>query len=152
MPRYEYSAGGSHKFWEIEVHGSEYTVTYGRIGTVGQTSTKSFADAATAKAKADAAAKSKAAKGYVLVAAEAVASERAEVEERLVVADRLQEEGDPRGRLIPLHHGMATKSGKDRSELKKQETALLQEHAGALLGPLSEEAAGACAKVERKLG
>jgi tellurite resistance protein len=53
MPRYEFSDGRSHKFWEITVEGDGYTVHCGRIGTAGQNSAKQFKDAATAQKKAD---------------------------------------------------------------------------------------------------
>jgi predicted DNA-binding WGR domain protein len=32
----------SHKFWNIEQAGSSFTVTYGRVGSTGQTQTKKF--------------------------------------------------------------------------------------------------------------
>ncbi|MCP2027890.1 putative DNA-binding WGR domain protein [Flavobacterium sp. HSC-32F16] len=38
----KYIDGTSDKFWEIEVSGSDYTVTYGKNGTSGTTQTKSF--------------------------------------------------------------------------------------------------------------
>ncbi|SHG32188.1 DUF6493 family protein [Flavobacterium johnsoniae] len=38
----KYIDGTSDKFWEIEVTGSNYTVTYGKNGTSGTTQTKSF--------------------------------------------------------------------------------------------------------------
>lgn len=38
----KYIDGTSDKFWEIEVKGSNYTVTYGKNGTSGTTQTKSF--------------------------------------------------------------------------------------------------------------
>jgi predicted DNA-binding WGR domain protein len=38
----KYIDGNSDKFWEIEVTGSSYTVTYGKNGTSGTTQTKSF--------------------------------------------------------------------------------------------------------------
>ncbi|MDI7156854.1 WGR domain-containing protein [Leptospira santarosai] len=34
----------SDKFWNIEVGGTSFTVTYGKTGTIGQTQTKSFDD------------------------------------------------------------------------------------------------------------
>ena len=46
MQRYELVEGNSSKFWEVEVSGSDLTVCYGRIGTAGQSKTKSFPDAA----------------------------------------------------------------------------------------------------------
>lgn len=41
---FEYVGGNSAKFWEVSVSGCDVTVRYGRIGTNGQTSTKSFKD------------------------------------------------------------------------------------------------------------
>lgn len=152
MPRYEYSSGTSNKFWEITVDGSSYTVTYGRIGTVGQTSTKSFADGATAQKKADAAINSKVRKGYMLVEAAELEEEQAAADERLVLADKLQEAGDPRGRLIAIQHEIGLKTGNERAALRRTEAKLLEEHAGALLGPLVSEDARACSSVEWKLG
>ena len=37
-----YMDSKSSKFWNIELKGKGYTVTFGRIGTAGQTQTKSF--------------------------------------------------------------------------------------------------------------
>jgi predicted DNA-binding WGR domain protein len=44
--RFELIEGSSSKFWEIAVSGTAYTVTYGRIGTAGQSKTKKVKDAA----------------------------------------------------------------------------------------------------------
>lgn len=46
--RFEFSDGKSNKFWEISSSGTEVTVRFGRIGTQGQTQTKSFPDEAAA--------------------------------------------------------------------------------------------------------
>ena len=62
--RFEFADGGSHKSWEIAVAGAEVTVRYGRIGAQGQTSTKTFADAATAAKHADKLIGEKTDKGY----------------------------------------------------------------------------------------
>jgi len=40
----KYIDGNSDKFWQIEVNGSQYTVTYGRNGTSGTSQTKTFTD------------------------------------------------------------------------------------------------------------
>jgi len=40
----KYIDGNSDKFWQIEVSGNEYTVTYGRNGTSGTSQTKTFTD------------------------------------------------------------------------------------------------------------
>ena len=53
MPRYEFVEGTSSKFWEIIQSGSEVTTRWGRIGTAGQSKTKSFADEAAAAKQAE---------------------------------------------------------------------------------------------------
>jgi DNA ligase len=62
--RFELIEGKSSKFWEISVTGSEVTVRYGRIGTNGQTNTKTFADAAAAAQHAAKLIAEKTDKGY----------------------------------------------------------------------------------------
>src|SRR5262249_46781245 len=42
---FEFIGGSSRKFWEISVAGNSFTVRFGRIGTPGQSQTKTFADA-----------------------------------------------------------------------------------------------------------
>jgi Leucine-rich repeat (LRR) protein/predicted DNA-binding WGR domain protein len=42
MPRYELVDASSKKFWDITLAGTSFTTTYGRIGTVGQSTTRSF--------------------------------------------------------------------------------------------------------------
>src|SRR5512147_3087850 len=67
MPRYEFSEGTSNKFWEIELSGTLFTTTYGKIGTSGQTTLKEFKSAADAKKEYDKLIAEKTRKGYVLV-------------------------------------------------------------------------------------
>ena len=55
----------SNKFWNIDLNRTNYTVTFGRVGTKGQTQTKSFADAATAQKEHDKLVDEKTKKGYV---------------------------------------------------------------------------------------
>ena len=45
MRTFQFSDAKSHKFWNIDVQGKSFTVTFGKIGTAGQTKTKEFADA-----------------------------------------------------------------------------------------------------------
>lgn len=59
-----FSDGSSNKFWMIELDGSSHTVTYGRIGTDGQTQTKDFADDASARKSYDKLLAEKLKKGY----------------------------------------------------------------------------------------
>jgi DNA ligase 1 len=65
--RFEFSDGKSNKFWEISSAGAEVTVRFGRIGTQGQTQTKTFPDKAAAAKHAAKLVEEKLAKGYVEV-------------------------------------------------------------------------------------
>ncbi|MBI5549685.1 MAG: WGR domain-containing protein [Deltaproteobacteria bacterium] len=67
MPRYEFSEGTSHKFWEIELAGTSFTTTYGRIGTPGQSTTKEFKSEENARKEFEKIIAEKTGKGYVLV-------------------------------------------------------------------------------------
>jgi len=67
MPRYEFSEGTSNKFWEIELSGTSFTTTYGKIGTSGQTTLKEFKSAVEAKKEFDKLIAEKTRKGYLLV-------------------------------------------------------------------------------------
>ena len=64
LRRFEFTEGSSEKFWEIQVNGSEVVVQYGRIGSQGQRSVKSFPDRAAAEKHAETIVKQKLAKGY----------------------------------------------------------------------------------------
>ncbi|MCP4449056.1 MAG: WGR domain-containing protein [Myxococcales bacterium] len=73
MPRYELTDETSAKFWEIQVKGSEIVVTYGRIGSKGQTRAKDHGSPALAKKAATKLTNAKVKKGY----AKKVAQKRA---------------------------------------------------------------------------
>ncbi len=62
--RFELVGDGSDKFWEIEVAGKQVTTRYGRTGSKGQSTTKAFADEASAEANAAKLIAEKIAKGY----------------------------------------------------------------------------------------
>jgi len=62
--RFELVEGSSAKFWEVRVDGANVIVRYGRLGTQGQSQTKSLADAAAAAKHADKLIAEKTAKGY----------------------------------------------------------------------------------------
>lgn len=79
MIRLEYKDEKSSKFWEVSVEGDSHTVRYGRIGSDGQTKTKSFDSAEDAQAAADKLMKAKLKKGYEEVAAEGGAGTRRRV-------------------------------------------------------------------------
>ncbi|MGE0434471.1 MAG: WGR domain-containing protein, partial [Planctomycetota bacterium] len=65
--RFEFVEGSSSKFWEVEVSGSEYTTRWGRIGTDGQSKTKSCKSDDAAQTEADKLIAEKTGKGYVEV-------------------------------------------------------------------------------------
>ena len=66
--RFECVEGSSRKFWEVVVEGPQVKVTFGRIGTAGQTDVKSFDDAAAANKHAEHKVREKLRKAYVQVA------------------------------------------------------------------------------------
>lgn len=63
--RFEFVEGTSSKFYEVDVAGNAVSVTFGRIGTAGQTQTKQFASAAEAQQHAGKQIAQKLKKGYV---------------------------------------------------------------------------------------
>ena len=64
MKRFELVEGAASKFWEVDVSGCDVTVRFGRIGTNGQTKTKSLASSSAAQKEHDALVKEKTGKGY----------------------------------------------------------------------------------------
>ena len=74
MRRFELVEGSSSKFWEIELGDTSFDVRWGRIGTSGQSQTKSFPTAAKAQAEHDKLVKEKTGKGYAEVGASATST------------------------------------------------------------------------------
>jgi formylglycine-generating enzyme required for sulfatase activity len=72
MRRFEFSDSTSNKFWEVEVKGKTLNVTFGKIGTKGQSKPKDFATPEKAKAEMEKLIKEKTGKGYVEVKGKAV--------------------------------------------------------------------------------
>jgi len=65
MKRYlEFIGGSSAKFYEVAVSGNRVTIRFGRIGTEGQTQTKTLPNADAAATHAERLMASKLAKGY----------------------------------------------------------------------------------------
>src|SRR5207302_39242 len=62
---FEFVEGKSNKFWEITLSGKEVTTRYGKIGSDGRGTTKSFADEAKAKQFAEKIIGEKTGEGYV---------------------------------------------------------------------------------------
>src|SRR5437870_4588525 len=113
MRHFTYSDAKSHKFWNIELQGSSFTVTYGRQGTAGQTQTKSFPDAAKAQKEHDKLIKEKLGKGYVEQGAapaggggmrealeSALVANPDDLANHMAYADWLSDQGDPSGEFI----------------------------------------------------
>jgi formylglycine-generating enzyme required for sulfatase activity/predicted DNA-binding WGR domain protein len=72
MRRFEFSDSTSNKFWEVEVKGKTLNVTFGKIGTKGQSKPKDFATPVKAKVEMEKLIKEKTGKGYVEVGGKAV--------------------------------------------------------------------------------
>jgi uncharacterized protein (TIGR02996 family) len=157
MRTFTFKEGNSDKFWNIELHGNAFTVTYGRSGSKGQTQTKTFADAVRAKAAHDKLVNEKLGKGYVETTAAAaapaapVSTLARELEAAILddpddrsryaaLADCLIEQGDPRGEFIQVQLALEEegRSPAERKELQKREKALLKKHQRDWLGPLAK--------------
>ncbi|QJW96557.1 WGR domain-containing protein [Frigoriglobus tundricola] len=150
MRTFQFSDAKSHKFWNIDVQGTSFTVTYGKIGTTGQTQTKTFASDAAAQAEADKLVKEKTKKGYVETTPKATVSDAEAFETALrahphdlagwsAFADFLAERDDPRGEFMQTQIALEDESRpkKERDTLKKKEAALLKTHAATWLGALA---------------
>lgn len=64
---FEFSQGDSNKFWNIELSGCSFTVSFGRVGAKGQAQTKTFSTEAEARAAYQKSVDEKVSKGYVRV-------------------------------------------------------------------------------------
>lgn len=150
MRRFEFKQGSSYKFWEIHVEGNAYTARYGKVGTEGQTQSKSFATPDKAAAEAEKKIKEKVGKGYAEVAASAPAEAKPAVVDQAaefaVRADQLQAKGDPWGQRIAL--SIALEAAKPKSPERRKlakELALLEKTHGEhffgaeLLGLMQED-------------
>jgi predicted DNA-binding WGR domain protein len=70
MRRFEFVEGTSSKFWEPEVQGNTFIVTFGRIGTAGQRKEKAFPDEEAAQREYEKKVAEKVREGYREVSAE----------------------------------------------------------------------------------
>ncbi len=156
MRTFVFTDATSNKFWHIERSGAAFTVHFGRVGTKGQTQTKTFASAAAAEKEHDALVAQKLKKGYIETTAAGAPSsppvweqstERKALESALLAhpdevaahsayADYLAETGDPRGEFIQTQLALEdpTRSKPERAALRERETALLAEHTREWLG------------------
>ncbi len=150
MRTFQYSDAKSHKFWNIAVSGNSFTVTYGKVGSAGQSHTKTFVSPEKAQAEADKLIREKRKKGYVETtprasAPEAEAFERALAEDphdlagRCAYADFLAERGDPRGEFIQVQIALEDESrpAAERRQLQAREKELLEARERDWLGILT---------------
>jgi predicted DNA-binding WGR domain protein len=64
---FHFVSGSSSKFWTIELKGTEFEITYGKLGAAGRPQTKEFASEEKARAAAEKLIEEKMAKGYAEV-------------------------------------------------------------------------------------
>ena len=142
--RFEFSEGGSNKFWEVKVEEEQQIVRFGRIGTEGQVKEKDFDSASEAKADTKKLIAEKTKKGYAEVGGKppplsnpemeaAIAKNPDDASAYLVYADWLQSKGDPLGELIALQNKASS-----NADAKKAANALLKKHTAHFLGELAD--------------
>lgn len=142
--RLEFKEGTSNKFWEIDLDGSAYTLRWGRIGTSGQEKAFTFPSTLKAKTEADKLIAEKKKKGYQEIASSATGAKKTAAKKAkpaveykrnpslekliaknlsdptnyLVYGDWLTAEGDPRGELVTVQHGISELSNVDKKGAK----------------------------------
>jgi uncharacterized protein (TIGR02996 family) len=150
MRTFVYTEGTSNKFWNIDLQGNSFSVTFGKIGTRGQSQTKDFPDEEKARKAHDKLVAEKLAKGYVETTARAPSPLQQSLEQALVEnpddlaahsahADYLIEQGDPRGEFIQVQLALEDprRPASERKQLQEREAALLKTHTREWLGNLS---------------
>jgi uncharacterized protein (TIGR02996 family) len=150
---FEFNDGKSMKFWNIELKGSGFTVTYGRMGAKGQTQAKKLPDAAKAQAAHDKLVAEKLAKGYVETTAgaapgtptgkvleNALSANPDDLAAHAAYADWLIQQGDARGEFIQVQLALEEpgRSANERKQLQKRESDLFKKHRAEWLGDLAE--------------
>jgi len=151
MRTFQFSDAKSHKFWNIDVEGDRFTVTYGKVGTAGQSQTKAFASAEKAQAEADKLIREKTGKGYVETTPGAAASPEEAFERAIAAdphdltawsayADYLSEQGDPRGEFMQVQRALESEGvpAADRKKLVAREKAILKAHEKEWVGDWPE--------------
>src|SRR5262245_38701572 len=151
MRTFVFADDSSNKFWNITLQGKQYLVTFGKVGSKGQTGLKDFPDEEAARAAHDKAVAEKLREGYDETTPKASPVAPAPLQQSLeaalvddpddlaahsAYADYLMEHGDPRGELIQAQLALedATRPAKERAALRKRETELLKKHAREWLG------------------
>jgi uncharacterized protein (TIGR02996 family) len=150
MRTFVYTDDKSNKFWNIDLQGSCFTVTFGKVGSKGQTQTKAFPDEEQARKAYDKLVAEKVGKGYVETTAREPAAPTSlqealeaallenpdEVAAHAAYADYLMEQGDPRGEVIQVQLALEDpgRSAQERKQLRDREDELLKHHGRKWLG------------------
>ena len=149
MRSFQFSDAKSHKFWTIDVIGNAFTVNYGKVGTAGQSQTKSFPTPEKTQSEADKLIREKTGKGYVETTPTQTATPSDAMEKAIIAnphdftawnayADLLIEAGDVRGEFMQVQLALEDESLSkgERDGLKKKEAKLLKAHEREWLGSL----------------
>lgn len=148
MRTFVFTDDKSNKFWNIALQGTSFTVTFGKVGTKGQTQTKDFPDEEKAWKAHDKLVAEKVGKGYVETTPKPAASPlRQSLEQALAenpddlaahsaYADYLMEQGDPRGEFVQVQLALEDpkRTASERAQLQKREADLLKRHGRAWMG------------------
>jgi uncharacterized protein (TIGR02996 family) len=157
MRQFVFKDATSNKFWNIDLQGTQFTVTFGKVGTTGQTQKKDLSTEEAARKAHDKLVAEKLAKGYVETTAgrpaPAAPAPQAPLQQALeaalvenpddraahaAYADYLTEQGDPRGEFVQVQlmledPGLAAEQ---RTYLRNRESQLLRQHGRLWLGDL----------------
>ncbi|WP_002745229.1 DUF4132 domain-containing protein [Leptospira mayottensis] len=115
-----YQDGSSNKFWNIEVHGNSFTVTYGKIGTAGQTQTKTYDNEDKCLKEAEKLLSEKLKKGY---------QSSGESEPAVsVVSSKTEDKESRKSKTEPKDVKAESKSGTDQSAINDTSNETLQTH------------------------
>src|SRR5262249_10266051 len=152
MRTFVFTDGKSNKFWNIDLQGARFTVSFGKVGGKGQTRTKDFPDEQKARQAHDKLVAEKLGKGYVETTArpspapppvqqsleEALAENPDDLAAHAAYGDYLMERGDPRGEFIQVQLALEDpgRPAKERTRLRKRENELLKQHGRQWLGDL----------------
>jgi uncharacterized protein (TIGR02996 family) len=151
MRTFQCSDARSHKFWNIEVSGSSFTVTFGKVGTAGQKRTRTFTSGESAQDEAEKLIQEKLRKGYVETTPRATSSVAEGFEQALAAdphdlasasayADYLYEQGDPRGEFMQVQIALEDESleAAARKKLRAREKKQLEKHEKEWVGEWAE--------------
>ena len=144
MRRFELVEGTSSKFWEVALGGADVTVRFGRIGTNGQTKTKTHASPEAARKDHDKLVKEKTGGGYkeVAVAAGAtLAAVAAPANPPVAAADHVAAAATPPTGSMPASAAapdLATSTASAPAPAPASAPALASERAPALATPTAD--------------